>query len=516
MNASEVLPTQFNVAEHFVDRNVAEGRGASTAFLYADRTLTYADVQDLVNRAGNALLDLGVGLEDRVLMICLDAPEFVGTFWGAIKIGAVPIPVNTLMRSADYLYFLNDSRAKVAVVSGPLLAEAAPALAEARYLEHVLIAGGPAGRFMSWEYRLFRASAQLAAAPTSRDEPAFWLYSSGSTGSPKGVVHLHHDMYVCAETYAKQVLGLRATDRVLSAAKLFFAYGLGNAGYFPMAVGAQSVLYPLRPQPESMFEQIARYRPTLFFGVPTLYAAMLAVKEAERRFDISSLRLCVSAGEALPDELYARWRERFGVELIDGIGTTEILHIFLSNRPGAARPGSWGLPVPGYEAIVVDDEGRPVPPGEIGNLRVKGDSIMAYYWNKHEKTKETLFGPWIQTGDKYFQDKDGYFWFCGRADDMLKVGGIWVSPVEVEATLVRHAAVLEAAVVGKEDTDRLVKPKAFVVLKEPWKAGDALAGELKAFVKDKIAPYKYPRWIEFVGELPKTATGKIQRFKLRA
>jgi len=516
MNASEVLPTQFNVAEHFVDRNVAEGRGASTAFLYADRTLTYADVQDLVNRAGNALLDLGVGLEDRVLMICLDAPEFVGTFWGAIKIGAVPIPVNTLMRSADYLYFLNDSRAKVAVVSGPLLAEAAPALAEARYLEHVLIAGGPAGRFMSWEDRLFRASAQLAAAPTSRDEPAFWLYSSGSTGSPKGVVHLHHDMYVCAETYAKQVLGLRATDRVLSAAKLFFAYGLGNAGYFPMAVGAQSVLYPLRPQPESMFEQIARYRPTLFFGVPTLYAAMLAVKEAERRFDTSSLRLCVSAGEALPDELYARWRERFGVELIDGIGTTEILHIFLSNRPGAARPGSSGLPVPGYEAIVVDDEGRPVPPGEIGNLRVKGDSIMAYYWNKHEKTKETLFGPWIQTGDKYFQDKDGYFWFCGRADDMLKVGGIWVSPVEVEATLVRHAAVLEAAVVGKEDTDRLVKPKAFVVLKEPWKAGDALAGELKAFVKDKIAPYKYPRWIEFVPDLPKTATGKIQRFKLRA
>jgi benzoate-CoA ligase family protein len=515
MNASEVLPREFNVAEHFVDRNVVEGRGASTAFLYEDRTLTYADVQDLVNRAGNALLELGLGMEDRVLMICLDAPEFVGTFWGAIKIGALPIPVNTLLRSADYLYFLNDSRAKVAVVSAPLLAEAAPALAAARYLKHVLIAGGPAGQFLSWEDRLFRASARLTAASTSRDEPAFWLYSSGSTGLPKGAVHLHHDMYVCAETYAKQVLGLRATDRVLSAAKLFFAYGLGNAGYFPMAVGAQSVLYPHRPQPESMFELITHYRPTLFFGVPTLYAAMLAVKEAERRFDTSSLRLCISAGEALPDELYARWRERFGVELIDGIGTTEILHIFLSNRPGAARPGSSGLPVPGYDAVIVDDEGRPVPPGEIGNLRVKGDSIMAYYWNKHEKTKETLLGHWIQTGDKYLQDKDGYFWFCGRADDMLKVGGIWVSPVEVEATLVRHAAVLEAAVVGKEDTDRLVKPKAFVVLKEPGKAGDELASELKAFVKDKIAPYKYPRWIEFVGELPKTATGKIQRFKLR-
>jgi benzoate-CoA ligase len=516
MNASEVLPTQFNVAEHFVDRNVAEGRGASPAFLYEDRTLTYADVQELANRAGNALLELGVGMEDRILMICLDAPEFVGTFWGAIKIGAIPIPVNTLMRSADYLYFLNDSRAKVAVVSAALLAEAAPALDAARYLKHVLIAGGPAGRFMSWEDRLARASATLAAAATSRDEPAFWLYSSGSTGSPKGAVHLHHDMYVCAETYAKQVLGLRATDRVLSAAKLFFAYGLGNTGYFPMAVGARSVLYPNRPLPETMFELIARYRPTLFFGVPTLYAAMLAVKEAERRFDTSSLRLCVSAGEALPEELYTRWRERFGVEIIDGIGTTEILHIFLSNRPGGSRAGSSGLPVPGYDARVVDDEGRPMPQGEIGNLRVKGDSIMAYYWNKHEKTKEALFGDWIQTGDKYYQDKDGYFWYCGRADDMLKVGGIWVSPIEVEATLVRHAAVLEAAVVGKEDTDRLVKPKAFVVLKEPGQGSDALAGELKAFVKDKIAPYKYPRWIEFVGELPKTATGKIQRFKLRA
>jgi len=516
MNASEVLPTQFNVAEHFVDRNVAEGRGASPAFLYEDRTLTYADVQELANRAGNALLELGVGMEDRILMICLDAPEFVGTFWGAIKIGAIPIPVNTLMRSADYLYFLNDSRAKVAVVSAALLAEAAPALDAARYLKHVLIAGGPAGRFMSWEDRLARASATLAAAATSRDEPAFWLYSSGSTGSPKGAVHLHHDMYVCAETYAKQVLGLRATDRVLSAAKLFFAYGLGNTGYFPMAVGARSVLYPNRPLPETMFELIARYRPTLFFGVPTLYAAMLSVKEAERRFDTSSLRLCVSAGEALPEELYTRWRERFGVEIIDGIGTTEILHIFLSNRPGGSRAGSSGLPVPGYDARVVDDEGRPIPQGEIGNLRVKGDSIMAYYWNKHEKTKEALFGDWIQTGDKYYQDKDGYFWYCGRADDMLKVGGIWVSPIEVEATLVRHAAVLEAAVVGKEDTDRLVKPKAFVVLKEPGQGSDALAGELKAFVKDKIAPYKYPRWIEFVGELPKTATGKIQRFKLRA
>ena len=515
MNAADVLPAQFNIAAHLVDRHVAEGRGAAPAFLYEDRTLTYADLQELANRTGNALRELGVGLEDRVLMICLDAPEFLGTFWGAIKMGAVPVPVNTMMRSADYLYFLNDSRARVAVVSAPLLAEAAPALVEAKYVKHVLIAGGSPGQFMSWEDRIARASAALEPAATSRDDAAFWLYSSGSTGFPKGAVHLHHDIHICCETYARQVLGIRPADRVFSAAKLFFAYGLGNAGYFPLGVGAQSVLSPHRPTPEGVFEVIARYRPTIFFGVPTLYAAMLAVKEAEARFDTSSLRLCVSAGEALPEEIYTRWRERFGVEIIDGIGTTEIGHIFISNRPGQARPGSSGLPVPGYELAIVDDEGRPVPQGEIGNLRVKGDSTMAYYWNKHEKTKETLFGPWIQTGDKYYQDADGYFWYCCRSDDMLKVGGIWVSPVEVEATLIKHPAVLEAAVVGKEDTDRLVKPKAFVVLKEPAGGGPPLAEELKGFVKDKIAPYKYPRWIEFVGELPKTATGKIQRFKLR-
>jgi benzoate-CoA ligase family protein len=517
MNASQTLPQDFNVASYFVDRNIAEGRGSRPAFLYEDRVLTYADVQDLVNRAGNALLELGVNREDRVWILCLDAPEFVAAFWGAIKIGAVPIPSNTLMRTADYDYFLRDSRAKAAVVSAALLGEAGPALAGSPDLRHVLIAGGaPGAGQLSWEERLARASSRLEAAPTSRDEPAFWLYSSGSTGFPKGAVHLHHDMVVCQETYARQVLGIRESDCVYSAAKLFFAYGLGNAGYFPMGVGGRSVLFPHRPTPESVFEILASRKATLFFGVPTLYAAMLAVKEAERRFDLSALRLCVSAGEALPDELYHRWRERFGVEVIDGIGTTEILHIFLSNRPGAARPGSTGQVVPGYEAVVVDDAGQPVPTGEIGNLRVKGDSTMAYYWNKHEKTKDTLLGHWIQTGDKYYQDADGYFWYAGRADDMLKVGGIWVSPIEVEATLIRHPAVLEAAVVGREDTDRLVKPQAFVVLKEPAAAAPALAEELKAFVKDKIAPYKYPRWIEFVPELPKTATGKIQRYKLRA
>jgi len=509
------LPVRFNAAAHFVDRNVAEGRGPSPAFLCEGQTLTYGDFQALVNRTGNALRSLGVRVGDRVLMICLDAPEFLGTFWGAIKIGAVPVPVNTLLRATDYLHFLNDSRARIAVVSEPLLAEAGPALGQAAQLEHVLVAGPPAS-FLSWEDHVAGASETLEAAETSRDDPAFWLYSSGSTGAPKGAVHLQHDMVVCAETYAKQVLGIRATDRVFSAAKLFFAYGLGNAGYFPLSVGAQSVLFPARPTPEAVFEVIARRRPTLFFAVPTLYTGMLAVPDAERRFDLSSLRLCVSAGEALPSEMYARWLARFGVEIIDGMGTTELLHMCLSNRPGAARPGSSGLPVPGYEAAIVDDAGAPVARGEIGSLRVKGDSIMASYWNQPEKTAQALRGDWLLTGDKYYQDEDGYYWYCGRSDDMLKVGGIWVSPVEVEATIIAHPAVLESAVVGQEAEDGLVKAKAYVVLKEPARASAELAAELQAFVKAKIAPYKTPRWIEFVDGLPKTATGKIQRFRLRA
>jgi benzoate-CoA ligase family protein len=505
----------FNVATHFVDRNVAEGRGDKIAFFCEDRSLTYRQVQELTNRTGNALRGLGVEMEQRVLMLCLDAPEFIGTFWGTIKIGAVPIPVNTLLRPSDYLYFLNDSRAKVLVVSEALLPVAASILSEAKHLQHVIVAGRAPGSHLDFDEIVARASATLEPAGTSADDAAFWLYSSGSTGFPKGAVHLHHDMVVCADTYAKQVLGLRETDRTFSGAKLFFAYGLGNGLYFPMSVGAQSVLYPHRPMPEAMFEVIDRHRPTIFFGVPTLFASMLQVKDAEQRFDLSSLRVCVSAGEALPEELYTRWRERFGVEILDGIGTTEILHIFLSNRPGQSRPGSSGKAVPGYEAVVVDDEGRPLPPGEIGNLRVRGDSTMAYYWNQHEKTKQALFGEWIQTGDKYSVDADGYFWYCGRGDDMLKVGGIWVSPVEVESTLIKHPAVLEAAVVGKEDSEGLIKPKAYVVLKDTAPVHAALEDELKAFVKDKIAHYKYPRWIEIVPELPKTATGKIQRFKLR-
>jgi benzoate-CoA ligase family protein len=509
------VPDRFNAARFFVDRHVEEGRAGKVALFCEDRQITYGDLQELVNRTGNALRGLGVEMEHRVLCLLLDTPEFLATFWGAIKIGAVPIPVNTMMCEQDYLYFLNDSRARILVVSEPLYPFVEPVLKEARYLKHTIVAGKAPAKLQSFEAWIDKASPALDAADTCRDDTAFWLYSSGSTGFPKGAVHLQHDMVVCADNYAMGVLGITEADRTFSAAKLFFAYGLGNNMYFPMRVGGQAVLYPHRPVPEAMFENIQRFRPTIFFGVPTLYAAMLQVKDAGKRYDLSSLRLCVSAGEALPEEIYRRWRERFSIEILDGIGTTEILHIFLSNRPGQARPGASGVPVPGYEAMVVDDRGNPVPPGEIGNLSVKGDSTMAYYWNQHRNTKTALFGDWIHTGDMYYQDEDGFFWYCGRADDMLKVGGIWVSPVEVESALISHPAVLESAVVGREDSDRLVKPKAFVVLKEGHTAGPAIDAELKSFVKDKIAPYKYPRWIEFVADLPKTATGKIQRFKLR-
>jgi benzoate-CoA ligase len=322
-------------------------------------------------------------------------------------------------------------------------------------------------------------------------------------------------MSYCTEYYAKPILNILENDITFSAAKLFFAYGLGNNLYFPFSVGASAVHYPGRPLPEDMFKVVEQYRPTIFYGVPTLYAGMLALPDAEKRFDFSSIRICVSAGESLPADILRRWQEKFHVDILDGIGSTEILHIFISNRISEIRPGSTGKLVPGYEALIADEKGQAVPQGEIGNLLIKGDSTAAYYWNKHEKTKDVINGHWIHTGDKYYQDADGYYWYCGRADDMLKVSGQWVSPVEVEAALIAHPAVLEAAVVGDLDADELVKPRAYVVLKQGHEPSDTLANELKIFVKERLTPFKYPRWIEFLPELPKTATGKIQRFKLR-
>jgi benzoate-CoA ligase len=345
---------------------------------------------------------------------------------------------------------------------------------------------------------------------------AFWLYSSGSTGAPKGCVHLQRDMVVCAELYAKGILGITAADRCFSVAKLFFAYGLGNALYCPLAVGATAILLPEHPTPLRVYSIIERYRPTLFFSVPTSYAMLLAHTRDKPDFDLSSIRHAVSAGEALPAPLFRRFKERFGVEILDGIGSTEILHIFITNRPGAVRPGSSGQLVPGYEARIVDEEDRPVAAGEIGNLLISGDSTCAYYWNHHEKSRATIEGRWIRTGDKYYVDEDGYYWYAGRTDDMLKPGGIWVSPIEIEAALVEHEAVLECAVVGREDDDGLTKPLAFVVLREGHEGTTELGWALQKFVRDRLPDYKRPRRVEFVPALPKTATGKIQRFKLRA
>jgi benzoate-CoA ligase family protein len=509
------LPDVFNAAHEFVDRHIEAGRADRIALRCEGRPFTYGQVAEKVNRVGNALRALGVEMENRVLLLLYDSPEFAASFFGAMKIGAVPVPVTTMMRAQDYAYFLNDSRAKVLITHRPLWDEVAKVRHQLKYLNHIIIVGKPVPEQEAYDQWIAAASPELEPAPTSKDDAAFWLYSSGSTGFPKGAVHLHHDMVYCADLYARPILDIGPDDITFSAAKLFFAYGLGNNLYFPFRVGASAVLYPGRPLPETIFEIITRHKPTIFFGVPTLYAAMLATRDAENKYDLSSLRLCVSAGEALPPELFKRWKERFGTEILDGIGTTEILHIFISNQAGSVKPGSSGVVVPGYEAKIVDEEGRSVKAGDIGNLLVKGESTCAYYWNQHEKTKQTIKGEWIVTGDKYYQDEDGYYWYGGRSDDMLKVGGIWVSPIEVENTLIQHPAVLESAVVGYEDDDRLVKPKAFVVLKEGNAASPILEEELKGFVKDKIAPYKYPRWIAFVPELPKTATGKIQRFKLR-
>jgi benzoate-CoA ligase len=500
------IPRDYNAAHDLIERNLKAGRGAKAAFHDDRGSLTYAQLAERSNRFGSGLLAMGVRMEDRVLIAMHDTADWPVAFLGAIKAGIIPVAVNTLLTSKDYQYMLADSRAKALVVSEALLPQFKPILEGLPFLQHVIVAGP------QFDEVLKKGKAELAPAPTTRDDACFWLYSSGSTGMPKGTVHAHSSMIETAELYAKGVLGIRESDVVFSAAKLFFAYGLGNSLSFVLAAGATAVLMAERPTPAAVFKRLVERKPTFFYGVPTLYAAMLVDAGFPKREDLA-LRICVSAGEALPPQIAQSFKEKTGLDILDGIGSTEMLHIFLSNRPGDFRYGTTGRAVPGYELRLVDEQGQPVPQGELGELEISGPTCAMYYWNNRAKSRSTFVGAWTKSGDKYMQNADGYYVYGGRTDDMLKVSGIWVSPAEVEAALVGHPAVLEAAVVGKEDEQKLVKPKAYVVLKQGAKATDE---ELKAYVKEKLAPYKYPRWIEFAAELPKTATGKIQRFKLRA
>ena len=511
------LPDRYNAAADILDRTAAEhGDRAAIRGPALDADLSYRDVQKLADRWGRALQDLGARQEERVLMAVLDSTEFVATFFGSIKAGAVPIPVNTNLKAADYAYYLADSRARVAVVSEPLADTLREAAKGQRHLKNLVVVGTAGAHETAWREVVDAQTDGLQTADTGPDDMCFWLYTSGTTGRPKAAVHLQHDMRCCIENYAKPVLGIGPEDVTFSVAKLYFAYGLGNALYFPFAVGATTVLLPGPPAPPVVFDAVRRFRPTIYYGVPTSYAAILAAEpEQWEGADFTSVRVCVSAGESLGGSLLQRWKERTGTDILDGIGSTECAHIFITNRLGDIRPDCSGRVVDGYEAKVTDEAGAELPDDEVGNLMVAGDSICAFYWNQHERTKAAIQGRWINTGDKYTRDRDGYFRYQGRSDDMLKVGGIWVSPVEVESAINAHSAVLESAVIGVEDADRLIRPLAYVVLQAGQAPSVQLEEALRDHVRSQLAHHKCPREFRFVETLPKTATGKIQRYVLR-
>ena len=515
------IASRYNLTAALVDEPLKRDRPASAvAIECGERSITYGELADLISRAGRALLALGVAREERVAIVLPDSPEFVAAFLGAIKIGAVAVPCSTFLGAADYRYFLSESHARVLVTTTELLARMAPGTwPETRgvAVTTVLVTdqAHDDGLTQSWAARLAGSSSELAAADTHKDQPAFWLWTSGSTGEPKAAVHLHQDAPWCFDGYGQGVLGMTAADRTFSAAKLFHAYGLGNALFFPFWSGATTILLPGRATPDAAFATIHHARPTIFFGVPTLFASMLAVEDAERQFDLRSLRCAVSAGEPLPAELFAQWRARFGTEILDGLGSTELLHMYLSARPGRVKPGSCGWQVDGYDVKIVNDQGQEVAAGEVGDLIVKGPSTAIMYWNRRDQTKQKMRGEWFVSGDKYSVDADGYFWYAGRSDDMFKVAGEWVSPVEIERVITLHAAVADCAVVPWAEPSGVLKPKAFVVVREGRAGTPDLASELQAFVREHAAHYKCPRAIEFRDELPRTATGKLQRYKLR-
>lgn len=508
------FPREYNAAHDFIERNLRAGRGSKLAYVDDRESCTYAELAVRVNRCANVIVGLGIPHESRVLLCMPDTIAYPAMFLGAIKAGVVPIAVNTLLTQKDYEFILSDSRARALVVSEALLPAFAPLVGRSPHLEHVVVSGQGDHGHLRLEELMRRAPDAFEPVRTSVDDMCFWLYTSGSTGFPKGAVHLHSHMMLSGQLYGRAVLGLSDSDVTFSAPKLFFAYGLGASLFFPLAAGATVVLMAERPTPQSVYKRLVEHKPTVFYGVPTLYAALLAAKDAPGRQQVG-MRLSVSAGEALPAELARAWHERFGSHILDGIGSTEMTHIYISNRPEDIRYGSSGKPVPGYRIKIVDEEGREADPGKIGDLYVSGPTSAVMYWNNRERTKDTFQGPWTRSGDKYYVDEDGYYVYAGRSDDMLKVSGQYVSPFEIEASLATHPDVLEAAVIGVEDENKLTKPKAYVVLKEGRRGGGQLEEALKQHVKSMLSPYKYPRWIEFLDELPKTATGKIQRFKLR-
>ena len=508
------FPEKFNMSDYFLYHNVEEGRGGKTCLYFNDETYTYGDAVRQSNRVGAALRELGVEIEDRVLIALPDCPEFAWTWFGASRIGAVITMVNPLLHASDYKYYLEYTRARVAIIHSSLLKNFAEAASEARYLRNVLVVGDECGDFLSFEQTVGAMPDECTPADTRRDDLAIWLFTSGSTGHPKGAVHFHHDLPYNTEAYAKRVLGVNETDITVSVPKLFFGYATGTNLLFPFAVGGATALLSERSTPEKMFEMIERFSPTILTSVPTMINAMLNVEGGGLR-DLSTLRMCLSAGEALPPELYTRWMETFGVEILDGIGSAEMFHIYITNRLGEVKPGSLGRIVEGYEARIVDAGGQEVKTGEMGTLKIKGDSAALCYWGAHEKSKETFAGDWCVTGDQFHVDAEGYYWYHGRTDEMLKVSGIFVSPSEIENCLLQHEAVRECAVIGHDAGDNLVKPKAFIVLREETAVTDALAQEIKDFVKSRIAVYKYPRWIEFVASLPKNDRGKIDRKLLK-
>jgi benzoate-CoA ligase len=515
------FPERFNMADYFLYHNLEEGREHKACLYFEDQNWTYGEAARWSNRAGNALRELGADIEDRVLLVLPDCPEFVWTWFGAARIGAVITMVNPLLPAADYEYYLDYTRARVAVVHESVLPNFAEAVKTARYLRGVLVVGQkedvilPPATALDFKKAVDAADDECTAADTRRDDIAIWLFTSGSTGHPKGAVHLQHDLPYNTEVFAKRTMRVNAADLTVSVPKLFFGYATGTNLLFPFAVGGATALFSERSTAEKMFEVIKRYRPTILTTVPTMINSMLNVPGASKD-DLSSLRFCYSAGEALPIELYERWMNTYGVDICDGIGSAEMFHIYITNRPGDIKPGSLGRIVEGYEAKIVDADANEVPVGEMGTLKIKGDSAALCYWNAHEKSKETFAGDWCTSGDQFHVDADGYYWYHGRTDDMLKVSGVFVAPAEIENCLLQHEAVLECAVVGHEANEGLIKPKAFVVLREGFSGSESLADEIKQFVKSRIAVYKYPRWVEFVSSLPKNDRGKIDRKKLKA